>query len=140
MRHEPLPSEEFEGEDDELHLVDPEASKEPLIGAKAIISTFFNAFFTSALIVYVIQSEFRFDLLTLLLAICGSVAFGINAVIAVRIFHQIKEQNMKYDRPEQFRNYANQLSAHEPVIHEKVASDYRNKFRFWPRGNRPSYV
>ena len=106
MHHEPIPSDEFEGEDDELHLMDPEASKEPLIGAKAIISTFLNAFFTSALIVYVVQNDFRFDLVTFLLGVCGAIAFGINAVIAVRVFHRIKEQNMKYGRPEQFRDYA----------------------------------
>ena len=108
MRHQPLATDpvDYVEEDDELHLVDPEASREPLIGPTAILTTFVNALMISALVVYVVKNEFHFDFLTLFLGICATAAFSANCYVAAKIYHRIRDESMRMGHPDQFRDYA----------------------------------
>jgi hypothetical protein len=141
MRHQRLANDpdEYVEEGDELHLVS-ESSHEPLIGPTAILTTFLNALLMSAFIVYIVKSEFTFNFFTFLLGICAAAAFIANCFVAAKIYQRVRDESLRMGRPEEFRDYANRVNTNEPVIHEKVAEDFRRKFPFWPREKRPVYV
>jgi hypothetical protein len=140
MRHQRLPSDPEDYVDDELHLVDPESSREPILGSTAILTTLLNAFLMSAFIVYIVKNEFHFTIFTFLLGGCAAAAFIANCIVGAKIYQRVRDESLRMGRPEEFRDYANRINTNEPVIHEKVAEDFKRKFPFWPRDKRPVYV
>uniref|UniRef100_A0AC34FPG2 Uncharacterized protein n=1 Tax=Panagrolaimus sp. ES5 TaxID=591445 RepID=A0AC34FPG2_9BILA len=109
MRHQRLANdpEDYVEEDDELHLVNPESSREPLIGPTAILTTFLNALLMSAFIVYLVKSEFAFTFFTFLLGICAAAAFIANGFVAAKIYQRVRDESLRMGRPEEFRDFAN---------------------------------
>lgn len=103
--HQPIPNDYVE-EDDELHLVDPEASREPIIGFTAILITLLNALLMSAFVVYLVKSEFHLDFFVLLLGALALAAFIANCFVAAKIYQRVRDESLRMGRPEEFRDFA----------------------------------
>uniref|UniRef100_A0A7E4VZ22 Transmembrane protein n=1 Tax=Panagrellus redivivus TaxID=6233 RepID=A0A7E4VZ22_PANRE len=127
-------------EDDELHLVDPDANRRPVIGLSVIFSTFFNAFFMALFIVYFVRNDFTVDIYALILGTVAMAMFLVNGAILLQVYHQIRQQEMRFGRPEEFRDYVNRVNTSDPAVSKQISpSEFRNKLRFWP-GRSPAPV
>uniref|UniRef100_A0AC34QDT0 Uncharacterized protein n=1 Tax=Panagrolaimus sp. JU765 TaxID=591449 RepID=A0AC34QDT0_9BILA len=134
--HHQIPSDPDFVEEDEIHLVDPDASREPVIDLKVVFWTFLDVFFIIVSLGYLFQNGFNPT--GILLALLSAVIFVVNMRILMPLFRKIRDRSIMYGRPEEFRDYADQVNQANEKIHEKVAPDYR--FKFWRGGNRAEYV